>query len=323
MGMEQAIRDFPKQFEFEPVIKNAENLIKKDRFIVAGMGGSHLAADLLQAVYQTRRIAVRADYGLPLLPEEELRNSVFIASSYSGNTEEIVDGLEKALEKHIASAVISIGGKLETIAKEHVLPYVTMPDTGIQPRSALGLSLLGIMKLMRMDAEIQKLHSLASTIVSTELEAEGKTLSETIRGRVPVIYTSAQNKAIAYIWKIKCNETGKIPAFYNIFSELNHNEMTGYDVITSTKHLSQPFHFIFLRDTEDDPRVQKRMDICKKLYEARGLPVTDIFLKGSSRWERIFNSLLLSDWFAFHSGSAYGAETEQVPMVEEFKKRIS
>ena len=82
------------------------------------------------------------------------------------------------------------------------------------------------------------------------MSKKGKRLQEKISGKVPVIYASSENCAIAYNWKIKLNEGAKIPAFYNTFAELNHNEMTGFDVIDSTKSLSDKFHFIFLTDQE-------------------------------------------------------------------------
>ena len=49
MSMRQAILDFPKQFTFSPVVENASGLARKPSVIVAGMGGSHLAADILKA----------------------------------------------------------------------------------------------------------------------------------------------------------------------------------------------------------------------------------------------------------------------------------
>jgi glucose/mannose-6-phosphate isomerase len=323
MSMEQAIRDFSKQFAFEPVVEHAEKLVSKPAVIVSGMGGSHLAADLLKTAYPMRMVVVHSDYGLPGMPDPYFQNCLFIASSYSGNTEEVLDGLQEAQNKNMACAVVSVGGKLEALAKEHAMPYVKLPNTDIQPRSALGFSLLGIMKLMRMDEEIQELRGLADILKPEECEPQGNELAKKLNGFVPVIYASARNKSIAYNWKIKCNETGKIPAFYNVFPELNHNEMTGFDAIADTKHLSETFHFIFLRDTEDDSRIQKRMDVCKKLYEDRGLPVTNVPIVGVSRWDRIFNSLLIADWFAYYTGKGYGVETEEVPMVEEFKKLVN
>lgn len=320
--MQQAIRNFPKQFLFEPFIEQADRLQRMPAVIVSGMGGSHLAADLLKSVYPELTLFIHRDYGLPPMHEVYLKNCLFIASSYSGNTEEVLDGLETAQKKGMAAGVISVGGELEKAAREYNLPYVKLPDTGIQPRSALGFSLLALAKLMGLEQELMQLRSLSDMLNVEQAEQQGNVLTKQLRGHVPVIYASARNKAIAYNWKIKCNETGKIPAFYNVFPELNHNEMTGMDATEKTRDLSLQFHFIFLRDVEDDHRIQKRMDVCKDLYVQRGLPVIEVPLEGAGRWERIFNSLLVADWFSFHTGTAYGVETEQVPMVEEFKKAI-
>ena len=323
MNMEQAIRDFPKQFEYEPTVLRDGVFGKASYFIVSGMGGSHLAADLLQSVRPAMPFTVHADYGFPVVHADMVRETFFIASSYSGNTEEVIDGLEEARRRGFPAAAISVGGRLEELAREYELPFVKIPDTGIQPRSALGFNLLGLLKLMGLDEEIKEVRGLGRVLRTKYNEETGNALSQKLHNATPIIYASHANKAIAYNWKIKCNETGKIPAFYNVFPELNHNEMTGYDSTETTKHLSEKYHFIFLRDTEDDPRIQKRMDVCKELYKKRGLPVTDAPLEGATRWERIFNSLLTADWFAYYTGMAYGVETEHVPMVEEFKKLIT
>jgi len=321
--IEKAIHNFPKQFEFEPVVERAERLQQMPATIVSGMGGSHLAADLLKSVYMDMRLIVHSDYGLPPMRQEDLQKCLFIASSYSGNTEEVLDGLEEARKRGMVTVAIAVGGSLEKIAREYNLPFIKLPDTGIQPRSALGFSLLALVKIMGLEQELLELRSLSNILHANESEPQGKQLAEELHGHVPVIYASRRNEAVAYNWKIKCNETGKIPAFYNIFPELNHNEMTGYDIAEKTHDLSQKFHFLFLRDTEDDPRIQKRMDICRDLYKKRNLSVTEVSLGGATRWERIFNSLLTADWFSFHTGTSYGVEMEQVPMVEEFKKAIS
>jgi len=112
-----------------------------------------------------------------------------------------------------------------------------------------------------------------------------------------VIYSSKRNVAVAYNWKIKFNETGKIPAFYNVFPELNHNEMTGLDVREATKELSKNFHFIFLKDETDHPKIQTRMDITKKLYEDRGLAVEILQLQGNDIFHKIFSTLFFCDQF--------------------------
>ncbi len=317
--MSDAIRAFAKQFAFEPHVEGGK-IKKMDRVIVIGMGGSHLAADLALTWNPGLPILVWSDYGLPPLPEKELKKSLIVASSYSGNTEETIAGFEAAQKKGMPLAVIAVGGQLIEMAKARHVPYIQIPDTGIQPRSALGFSLLALFALMGESDGLREANALALTIHPEALEAAGKDLAQKLHDRVPVIYASTRNRAIAYNWKIKMNETGKIPAFFNALPELNHNEMTGFDVAPASKHLSECFSFLFLTDPADHPRVAKRMSILKNLYEDRGLPVTELPLAGTSELEKIFSSLLLADWTAVHIAELYGLESEQVPMVEEFKK---
>lgn len=331
--LRDVILNFASQFSYEPVIENAEGIKKTDKFIVVGMGGSHLSAGIVKVCLATRDLTqpenpqldlrIHRNYGLPELKEEILRESLVILSSYSGNTEEVIDAFLKAKEKGLSTAVITIGGKLLELAQENQTPYVQMPDTGIEPRFALGYSLKALLKILGNEEALKEMSTLVGSLKPADYENQGRVLAEKLKGYVPIIYSSASNLELAYNWKIKFNETAKIPAFCNRLPELNHNEMTGFDVKESTKGLSEKFHFIFLKDENDDPRILKRMAILQKLYKERGLPVEVIELKGETVFEKIFFSLILADWASFYTAEIYGVEPEQVPMVEEFKKLIS
>ena len=316
------IKNFPTQFAYEPDVHNGERLAKSQAYIVVGMGGSALAAELMRAHDAKREMWIHRGYGLPRIPESILQRSMLIAISYSGNTEETLDAFVKAHAQGISVAVIASGGKLIELAKEHAAPFILIPNTGIQPRHATGFILKAIMKLIGDDAGLAETGALVALLDPSRYEQEGKALAEKISGKVPVIYASSENCAIAYNWKIKLNESAKIPAFYNTFAELNHNEMTGFDVVDSTKPLSDAFHFIFLIDENDHPRITKRMELTKRLYEARGLSVEAVKMEGESRWHKVFASLVLADWTAYYCALHYGTEPEQVPMVEEFKKMM-
>lgn len=320
--MRDAILNFSKQFAYEPVIENADKLPRKNSFIVIGMGGSHLNADLLHAVDPACDVVSHRDYGLPEVSEKKLRDSIIILSSYSGNTEEVLDAYDESKKKKLDRAVIAVGGTLIDMAKADGIPHVQLPNTGIQPRSALGLSAMALFKLVGKNDLIHDMHALAERIDPSAIESQGKKLADELSGHVPVIYSSRRNETIAWNWKIKLNETGKIPAFYNVFPELNHNEMTGFDVKDATKDLSAQFFFIMLRDSDDHPQVQKRMEVCAQLYRDRGLQVRMIDLKGKSHLEKIFSSLMLADWTSVYTAEQYELESEQVPMVEEFKRLI-
>jgi len=319
--MYESIKNFNKQFSYEPEIKNEKIFVRKSGFIVIGMGGSALAPELLKTWKPELNITIRRDYGLPGLALEELQNKLIILSSYSGNTEEVIDAFQEAKSKNLSMAVISIGGELLKLAKENNVPYIQLPDTGIQPRMALGFSLRAFLKFISEEDELKKTSILATTLIPSDCEKQGKDLAEKMKNHTPIIYASDSNASLASTWKIKINE-GKTPAFCNVFPALNHNEMTSFDVKDSTKELINKFYFVILRDVTDNPKILKRMEITEKLYRDRNLPVEVVNVSGKDFWQKIFSVLILGDWVAYYTALQYGLEAEQVPMVEEFKKLI-
>ncbi len=318
--MHNALKNLPEQFAWQPVIKNRKSLKNFSQFIILGMGGSHLAADLIKLTQPELKLIIHSDYGLPKMPIKELKQSLIIANSYSGNTEEVLAGLKTALAKKLNLACISIGGKLIELAKQNNLPYIQMPDTHIQPRMALGFNAKALAKIMGLNNTYQELSNLATQLNPLQFNQPGKKLAKTLKHKIPVIYSSVTNQAIAYNWKIKLNETGKVPAFYNVLPELNHNEMNGFDVRETTRNLSKDFYFIFLTDSTDNLRIQKRFKILNNLYRKNKLPVITLPLKGKNAWQKIFTSLTLADWTSYYLAKSYHLEPEPVPMVEEFKK---
>ncbi len=322
MGMREEILNFGQEFAWGPKIANGP--IKEfNKFLVAGMGGSNLAAGILRIRKPELDIFTHRDYGLPPISDEILKASLVIASSYSGNTEEEIDAYETAGAKGLSRIAVTAGGKLLALAKRDGVPYIQIPDTRIQPRVALGYSVKAFMKAMGDEGGLAEIAVLADTLDPGAREEEGKALAARLAGRVPVIYASSKNHIIAYNWKIKFNETGKIPAFWNVFPELNHNEMTGFDVAEATRELSKNFYFIFLRDPSDHPKILKRMDVLRKLYGDRGLPVEIIELSGQTIFYTVFRSFVLADWTAYYIALQNGADPDRVPMVEEFKKQIA
>lgn len=319
--MEEAIRNFCSQLKYQPKIENQEKLKSFKRFVFAGMGGSGLSAGLLKIARPETDIIIHRDYGLPAA--ENFRQRLIIVNSYSGNTEEALSAFQTAQDKNLPLLAISTGGRLIELAKRHQAPYIPMPLIGIQPRLSLGFNLRALLKALGDEPALRETAELAGTLEPNQFESMGKVLAQKLKGFVPIIYSSAKNKTLAYIWKIHFNESGKIPAFFNTFPELNHNEMQGFDLTPSNRSLSKKFSFILLQDAEDHPKIQKRMAVTKKLYEDRGLPVEVLDLEGGSAWEKIFNSVALAAWTAFYTAKLYGAEPEQVPMIEEFKKLIS
>lgn len=318
--MEDAIKQFADQFSFNPELVG--DVPEAKRFFVCGMGGSHLAAHMIRGMVRATPLHVRSDYGMPEMDEAEQAETLFIASSYSGNTEETVSFAEEAIERGVRLAIITTGGKLLELAEQYSIPYVKVP-TGVQPRMALVYVLFALLHVMKQDDVIMSMKEfLPEAIKPEEYKKEGEELAEALYGKLPLVYASTRNKSVAYIWKIIFNETGKIPAFYNVFPELNHNEMTGFDVVPSTRPLSENIAVIELCDSHDHPRVQKRMQLVERMYEERGIEVIRKEFTGEECITRYLRSVLTAAWTALSLSKKYGTEPNEVPMVEEFKKQL-
>src|SRR3989344_4488760 len=319
--MEESIKGIASQFNFNPEIENSDKFGSYGKFVVSGMGGSHLAADILKNLLPEIPMTVHQDYGVP---QGALgTDTLFIASSFSGNTEETLDFAKCVLEENWPLAIVTKGGELLKLAEDNKLPFVLIPDVKIQPRIALGYSILALAKLFKNAELIREFQTLSSRLNTVLLEEKGVELQKELGERIPIIYSSERNRVIAYNWKIKFNETGKIPAFFNIFPELNHNELSGFDHNEKSADLSQKFLIIALTDSEDDKRIQKRMEVTLDVLSQKGIAVKKINLEGETRVLKIFNSLIFADWTAFHTAKYYGHEPNDVPLVEEFKHRLS
>ncbi len=320
--MKESILKFTDQFEFLPEIQNLENLKPEYKnYILGGMGGSSLCGNLFHIFRPGINLHIHRDYGLPPFDDEMMSGSLFIASSYSGNTEETLDFAEAAFLKGYSVAVITTGGKLLEFARKNNLPHIVIPDTGIQPRMALGYSALSIAAFVNPEM-IPEFQTLIESIDPESIEEQGIELAKQMSGKIPVIYSSALNQPLAYVWKITMNETGKIPSFQNIFPELNHNEMQGYDSQSSKNELPLNFSFIILHDSEDHPQNELRMRTTEDLYQKKGFDVVSLYLEGDSPIEKVFRSIILSNWIAVNIAESNNLNPEAVPMIEEFKKII-
>ncbi|MEK6891831.1 MAG: SIS domain-containing protein, partial [Nanoarchaeota archaeon] len=123
--------------------------------------------------------------------------------------------------------------------------------------------------------------------------------------------------AVAYRWKTQFNENSKVAAFTHNFSELNHNEIVGYQTMSREKFIS-----IFLRDNFDNDRIKKRMDITKEIISQK-VDVVEIFTKGSSLLSRLFSALYYADFASYYLALQNKIDPTPVHVIESLKKKLS
>lgn len=316
--LEDSLLRCKEQFTWTPHIEQSERLRKYDHFVVCGMGGSHLGAWFLQA-YEEAPITIHRDYGLPQVSE----NTLVILSSYSGNTEEVLDAGRTALERNIPVAALTTGGTLLAWAREHRIPLLVMPEKGLEPRHAVPLSMIGLAALM-MDAELlHRIYEAAENLAEPQtLKATGAEMALFLQGKTPIIYAPAPLESLAYVWKIKCNETAKVPAFMNLLPEMCHNELQSYDRGEAVKTLTQDFAVIFLGYESQHPRISTRIDAASAILREKGVPLATRILHDKTL-ARVLEESLIADWASLQLAHAYGVADAQTPLIAEFKHRIA
>lgn len=324
-NMSKVITDSPEQLKVGlSLAENIKILGDFKNVIICGIGGSALPYDILNSVVRPEiPVYIHRDYNLPEFANSQ---SLIICISYSGNTEEGVSSLKEAVNKNLKVVAIATGGKFEEIAKENKILFVKIPS-GIQPRSATGYLFSALVKVLINSAIIKDISFNILDLVSElkdaneELQKEGKKLAKKIEKKIPIIYASNTFETVAHILKIKFNENSKIPAFYNVFPELNHNEMVGY---TGIKKLgSKNFVVIILQNSEDHLRTQKRMKLTANLIKKSGVKVEFIEVKKGSVMFKIFSTLLLGDWISYYTALNQKVDPSPVKLVEDFKKQMA
>ena len=104
MNMKEMIRSFPDQIneQFQNLKSESFDLNQFSNIkniVIAGMGGSAISGDLVSILtknYIDIPITVVRDYSIPSWSNED---TLFILSSYSGNTEETLSCFDAALLK--------------------------------------------------------------------------------------------------------------------------------------------------------------------------------------------------------------------------------
>lgn len=331
-NMRKAILTAPSQFqEGFALAKNIKIDKNFNKIMISGMGGSALPGDILKT-YQNNLLTKNNTHAILKiyqnrfykLPREAYDNCLNIICSHSGNTEETITSFQEALDNNLPCVGISAGGKIEEMCQKNNITHIKLPlpFEHFQPRMATGHFVSVIIQLLinteKLPNITEDILKSAENLISTipELERQGEDLAKKLVGKTPVIYSSVEFKPLSLIWKIKLNENSKVPAFWNVFPELNHNEFVGFT------NPQANYFIIMLRNAEGHPRNLKRYDITTKFLQKKGIEIEIIDIPQGEIMYRLFASLTLCDWTSYYLALEYGIDPTPVKMVEDLKKKL-
>ena len=308
--------------------------------IIAGMGGSAIAGDVVRcATYGSLPVPLHVcrSYRLPFQPTDK---TLFIASSYSGNTEETLSAFDVARRSGAQIICVSSGGKISEFAKADNLPLFKLPE-GFPPRAALAFLVVPLLTIFshcgwltstssvgpqKVDGEIAGLSAQLRELRKLYAPEAGdennfaKKIARALYQKIPLVYAGVENfEAVASRWKGQFCENGKTLAFWNVFPELNHNEIVGWGLPGA---FDRNLQVIYLRDRDDHERIQRRMDITRKVIEQTGNPIIEVWSQGESRLTRMFSTIFLGDMASVYLAVLNGVDPTPVTKIDFLKNEL-
>ncbi len=293
------------------------------KVVLAGMGGSAIAGDLLRDWLDPPfPLEVSRGYHLPAWVG---RDTLVLAVSYSGNTEETLSCFSEALERKAEVVGISSGGRLEERCGEGRLPHVKVPG-GMAPRVALpfllfaSLNVLLAKGLVRVEGEeveeaLEALKGLRRRLAPGVPRNPAEEAAERLKGTLPFIYAPKELAGAALRLKTQLNENSKVPAKVELLPELCHNEIVGL------RSCPESVSFVLLHSGGEDRRMGARMGFVRDLL--RGRRVVELAGEGRGRLARLLTLVYLGDFLSFYLAVKRGVDPTPVPEIEELKRRLA
>jgi glucose/mannose-6-phosphate isomerase len=325
--MKKLVQEFSIQLQEALIIgKNHRFIAPKSDFsnvVVTGLGGSGIGGSIVQNyVFDKLRIPffVNKEYFLPAFVN---KNTLVIACSYSGNTEETLSALHQAKKAKATVVCITSGGLMADYAGKKKLDCILVP-AGMPPRACIGYSLVQILYTLANFGLIsnsfeKEISRSAKYMVQNEADTVKKAtaIAKKIYGKLPIVYSSASFEGMAIRFRQQLNENSKLLSWHGAIPEMNHNELVGWRDDASDKAV------IILRNEDDYERVKTRIEINKKIIKKYNPTIIEIYSEGSSYWEKLFYFIHITDWVSVILAELRSIDATEVKVIDFLKKSLA
>ena len=292
-----------------------------------GMGGSGAGGMFLSTLadyYGGIPFVVWRDYGLPSWWGPDW---LILATSYSGNTEETIDGVREALESGGTVIGISSGGELEEIISESEESLLISVPGGQMPRSAFGhlfgtqLSVcwsLGIIEKPSSEDISNMIERLRSSSMDFDISGGN--------GLVLSVAESMINKEIGIIaptilmpaarrFSNQLNENSEVFARPAELPEMNHNEIIAWTSANDGEH-----SLIYFSCENIHPRIYSRMNWMLENIDNDNSWIIDC--EGQSLLERLLYASHISDLISIALALIKGIDPSDMISIVDLKAHL-
>jgi glucose/mannose-6-phosphate isomerase len=300
---------------------NKEKFSSIENIVFCGMGGSGIIGEIIKNILQDRLdipFVVNQDYTLPKFVSS---NTLVIFSSYSGNTEETISCFLEAKERGCKMFSFTSGGELMRLSNEIGVDLIPM-SPGNPPRSTIGFAFIYVLKILDAVGIIAAneifadLTDFVKSLNQNELNAEAEQIATFIRNKNVIVYSENKYKPILTRFKQQLNENSKVLCHYDVFPEMNHNEIVGWGVDMPNRAV------LFLNSEDFHPRNKIRFEFTKKLVASK-TDVLQIDSKGSQFVLRMVYLIHLLDIVTYHLAELNGIDIMDIDVINALKEELA
>jgi len=291
--------------------------------LICGLGGSGIGGkivDLLLKADIKIPVVVTNDYSIPNFVGE---NTLVIASSYSGNTEETLAAVIEGNKRNSEVVAITSGGKLLDLVKANNWNSLVVPG-GEQPRGMLAYSLVQLLYIFEKYSLVGSIYTpLLNEVVElvdsneNEIQTEAKDLATKIHNKQVVIYAEQSLEGVAVRFRQQINENAKELCWHHVLPEMNHNELVGWAGGTKNQAI------IKLNSSLDFYRTKKRWELCKEEMSKYTNSIYEINAKGSAKLVQVLYLIHLTDWVSVFLADLKNVDSVEVDVIMNLKAALS
>jgi glucose/mannose-6-phosphate isomerase len=335
LGMFAAAAGMPEQIERAMAgARDLDGLPDHDAIenvVVLGMGASGFAGDVLTVAagpFMPLPIVVHKGYGIPNFINE---GSLVFALSFSGDTEEVIEGATAAAVAGGRLVCISAGGALAELASRWVIPHLTIDGTLLTPRAAIGAVTVPPMVILEqlglfpgatswIEAAIEQLRGRRD-----QLAGDGGMAAELARriGRTfPLIYGAGGVGSVAALrWKNQFNENAKSPAYASAMPELCHNDLCGFGQHGDVTR--QLLHLVNLRHDYEHPQIARRFELVTEVLREVVNDIDTVTAEGEGPLAQLLDLVMVGDHVSLHRAAQEGIDPGPNPVLDDVKAAMA
>ncbi len=304
--------------------------------VIHGMGGSGLPAHLLSDVFGTElRIPLEILHGYTL-PGSVGPQTLYLASSYSGNTEETLHAVRQAIARRARVLVLTSGGALAQFMKQkRLLGYQFNPvhNPCGSPRMGLGYGIVGTLGLLDRTGFLRVTkRELAQSVaairradrrfnVQTPIRRNpAKQFAEDTKNRFIFFVASDHLVGNAHIVANQVNENGKQLAAFFSMPEMNHHLLEG---LRKSQELRTRTRFFFFVSKRYAAKLRQRYQVTQTIINRAGFSTASYVVGEGARLAEAMETLAFSSYASFYLGILNNLDPTPIPTVDFLKRRLA